>query len=186
MDIAVLRDIPEAQLKELIEAAQTEQKRRGEAAPVNPDAYTHSTGALRSERIKPRFDLIPYMPLRRLALRYTLGAEKYGEYNWQKGLPFDDTFNHVINHLYQLRERYYSYLRQGGPHPNDFDDDLSAAAWGCFALMFFFSRGDYSLAPAYATGKAEAQQTRPYQPPPSTGRQYNQERGSTVVPPEKR
>lgn len=33
---------------------------------------------------KPRYDLIPPELLKRLADLYTRGAEKYGDYNWQK------------------------------------------------------------------------------------------------------
>lgn len=32
---------------------------------------------------KPRFDLIPVLPMRRLAELYARGAEKYGDRNWQ-------------------------------------------------------------------------------------------------------
>jgi hypothetical protein len=29
------------------------------------------------------------------------GAEKYGEYNWQKGFPVNDILNHAIAHVYK-------------------------------------------------------------------------------------
>lgn len=36
-----------------------------------------------SDAGKPRFDLIPVMPLRRLAELYARGAVKYGDRNWE-------------------------------------------------------------------------------------------------------
>jgi hypothetical protein len=102
-----------------------------------PEYHQFETGARRSEVIGPRYDLIPEGPLRRLALRYTLGATKYGEWNWQKGLPLSDTFNHIIEHLLKAKREILA-----GQMYND--DDLAGAAWGIFTLMFFQDRGDYS------------------------------------------
>lgn len=107
----------------------------GEAqgSPMRP-MHTFPSGAKRSE-LKPRYDLIPASPLRRLAARYAMGAERYGEYNWQKGLPISDTLNHVIDHLLRYKEQLNS------PNvPFDPDDDLAAAAWGVFALMYYEER----------------------------------------------
>src|SRR5688572_28941980 len=101
------------------------------------DFHQFETGAKRSEVIGPRYDLIPEGPLRRLALRYTLGAQKYGEYNWQKGLPLGDTFNHIFDHLLKAKRQLETGLAYD-------DDDLAGAAWGILALMFFQDRADYS------------------------------------------
>lgn len=91
------------------------------------------SGAKRSEKIKPRYDLIPSAPLRRLAERYALGADKYGEWNWQRGLSdpqfLKDGFNHIIDHLQKAKDSFLLGLQ------NSLDDDLAGAAWGCFMLM---------------------------------------------------
>jgi hypothetical protein len=29
------------------------------------------------------------------------GAAKYGEFNWQKGMPMGDTLSHAIAHIYK-------------------------------------------------------------------------------------
>jgi hypothetical protein len=100
--------------------------------------HAFASGAVRSEEIKARYDLIPSGPLERLALRYGLGASKYGEYNWQKGMPFSDTYNHILVHLESVKRKY-----EQGFGFEFIDDDLAGAAWGCFALMFFGTRGDY-------------------------------------------
>jgi hypothetical protein len=97
---------------------------------------TFSTGAKRSHRainfVKflriPYLHLIPLESLEELAKRYQLGARKYGDYNWQKGMPYSDTFNHIIEHLYKWLINIPD--DDGGNH-------LAAAAWGCFALIWY-------------------------------------------------
>jgi len=88
--------------------------------------HRFSSGAVRSE-VKPRYDLIPLVALRRLANRYGLGAVKYGDYNWLKGGPdfVKDVPNHIIEHI---------FLWVSGDRA---EDHLAAAAWGCCALMHF-------------------------------------------------
>jgi hypothetical protein len=85
----------------------------------------------------PRFDLIPSEPLRRLAARYQLGAEKYGVGAWETGLSFENTLDHTIDHLLQARDRRRRFDLGERPDPRLQDDDLSAAAWGCFTLMAY-------------------------------------------------
>jgi hypothetical protein len=105
--------------------------------PPEEPMHTFGSGAKRSEKIAARYDLIPSGPLRRLALRYGLGASRYGEYNWQKGLPLSDTYNHILAHLNNFRD--------AAMHGCDTEDDeLAGAAWGIFTLMFFQDRGDFS------------------------------------------
>jgi hypothetical protein len=62
-----------------------------------------STGSLRDiQEGKGRFDLLPSLPLRRLAKHYELGAKKYGDHNWKKGQPLQryiDSANRHMNNL---------------------------------------------------------------------------------------
>jgi dATP/dGTP diphosphohydrolase len=116
----------------------------GETDPM----HTFDNGAKRSS-LKPRYDLIPKHPLERLAARYAVGL-KYGEHNWKLGLPFDDTFNHILDHLLTYRERRKKFLQDRSEFPdgagtmtlkdhmeyNQTDgDDLAAAMWGIATLM---------------------------------------------------
>lgn len=105
-------------------------------ASTTPDMHVFASGAKRSE-LKPRYDLIPKSPLKRLAHRYELGARSYGDWNWQKGLPAGDTLNHIIEHLLEWQRK-----RREGELSND--DDLAAAAWGCFALMWLEEKGKFT------------------------------------------
>lgn len=100
----------------------------GSSQPVATE-HVFASGAKRS-RVMPRYDLIPREPFERIARRFegapeTGGAYKYGLNNWQKGLPYSDTWNHVQQHL---------QLHKEGDRT---DDHLAAAAWGCIALMWY-------------------------------------------------
>lgn len=114
-------------------------------APSTAEGVTFSTGGKRSER-KPRYDLIPKEALVRLSARYEMGL-KYGEHNYKLGLPFDDTFNHIIDHLLSYKERrkaYFQAVSEEDTHltldewmtTRETDgDDLAGAAWGIFTIM---------------------------------------------------
>lgn len=126
-----------------------------------PDMHVYNTGAKRSQRM-PRYDLIPAVAIRRLAERFTGdvdntgkftgGALKYGESNWEKGLPTSDVINHIINHLLNYQDHFREYLsagirqgfdgetlmnyvRENMMKESNIDDDLAGAMWGISVLM---------------------------------------------------
>ena len=72
-----------------------------------------------------RYDLISPVGLRRLAETYGEGSLKYGDRNWEKGIPNSNLLNHLIAHIQQ-------YMRG-----DTIEDHLAHAAWGLFALMHF-------------------------------------------------
>lgn len=85
-----------------------------------------SSGARRDvQTSKPRFDLIPVQALRRLADLYARGAEKYGEGNFEKGIPFKRVYASLLRHLYAWAEGEAT------------EDHLAAVAWNAFALMYY-------------------------------------------------
>lgn len=84
------------------------------------------TGARRDVQAgKPRFDLIPVGPLTRLAELYARGAEKYGDHNWQKGMPYRRVYASLFRHLMQWATGDRS------------EDHLAAVVFNAFALMFY-------------------------------------------------
>ena len=89
------------------------------------EIVTFDSGAKREARRLPRYDLIPPDALGRLAMIYTEGAEKYGERNWEKGIPFSNLYNHAMEHIRRWLEGDNS------------EDQLAKAAWGLFAMMHF-------------------------------------------------
>ena len=88
-------------------------------------------GATRSDsRGKGRFDLIPYRPLKRLALRYEEGGIQHGDNNWKNGQPSERICAAIIRHTYQWMDGERD------------EDHLAAAAWNLFALMYFEDKDD--------------------------------------------
>jgi hypothetical protein len=47
---------------------------------------------------KLRFDLIPIMPLREVARVYTIGATKYEDRNWERGMEWHRVYRALQNH----------------------------------------------------------------------------------------
>lgn len=90
------------------------------------DIIRFSTGARRSgDAEDERYDLIATAGLRRLARTYAEGAHRYGERNWELGMPASTLINHALRHL---------NLWLAG---NSDEDHLAHAAWNLFALMHF-------------------------------------------------
>jgi hypothetical protein len=84
------------------------------------------TGARRdTQEGKPRYDLIPPKALERLAGLYARGAEKYGDRNWEKGIPVQRNLASLERHLQQWKM-------------GEIDEDhLAAVAWNAFAIMHY-------------------------------------------------
>jgi hypothetical protein len=84
------------------------------------------TGARRDCREgKGRYDLIPPKPLKRLALVYEKGANKYGENNWKKGMKVSRVLDSALRHIFLYMEG------------DDVEDHLAQAAWNIFAALEF-------------------------------------------------
>jgi len=82
------------------------------------------TGAVRSgDAQSERYDLISPIGMRRLAATCHEGAQKYSDFNWERGMPVHDLLNHGLRHL----NLYLSGDRS--------EDHLAHAAWNCFAAM---------------------------------------------------
>lgn len=91
---------------------------------VEGENIAYSTGAVRStDAENTRYDLISPVGLRRVAETCAEGAAKYGDYNWEKGMPISDLLNHGLRHLYL----YLSGDRS--------EDHLAHAAWNVLGAM---------------------------------------------------
>lgn len=71
-----------------------------------------------------RHDLIPQLPLDRLAALYYRGALKYDDNNWQKGIPLVRVFGSMLRH---------AYLWFWG---DTSEDHLAAVIWNAITLMW--------------------------------------------------
>ena len=93
-----------------------------------------NTGAVRdTPEGKLRYDLIPTFALKRLAGLYTRGAQKYGEHNWQKGMPYSRFLASLERHLHQWK--------QGETD----EDHMTAVAWNALAIIHFDEIGRKEL-----------------------------------------
>jgi len=75
---------------------------------------------------KPRYDLIPLKPLRRLADLYARGAEKYGDENWLLANSDEELQRFkgsALRHMYQWLEGDTS------------EDHAIATVWNIFAYL---------------------------------------------------
>jgi hypothetical protein len=82
------------------------------------------TGSKRDTREgKGRYDLIPTIPLRRLAGLYERGAQKYDDRNWEKGQPLMRYVDSAMRHLQAMAEGRTD------------EDHAAAVAWNAFAFM---------------------------------------------------
>ena len=60
------------------------------------------SGAKRSKDADhARYDLIPMAAMEAMAKTLCVGARRYGEFNWQKGIPASDLMNHCLQHIYK-------------------------------------------------------------------------------------
>ena len=77
---------------------------------------------------KLRFDLIPAGPLNKLAEVYTIGARKYADRNWEKGIAWSRIFAAMQRHAWKFwnGERY---------DQQDGQEHLASVAWCAFALL---------------------------------------------------
>jgi hypothetical protein len=116
---------------------------------LRADAHVHEfrSGAKSSDRL-PNYHLIPWSVFaKRLADRYSEGAQKYAMDNWKKGCEaldlgfITDRANHMVEHAHRAAER----IGRG-----DFrysDDDLAAVIWGAICIMYAQQCFEASRAP---------------------------------------
>lgn len=61
------------------------------------------TGAVRDMAVgKGRFDLLPWAVIRALAIHYEKGCQKYGDRNWEDGIPIHSFLDSAIRHASQV------------------------------------------------------------------------------------
>lgn len=76
---------------------------------------------------KPRFDLIPFEPLTRLAELYERGAKKYDDNNWRKA-----TSEKEINRFKESAWRHFVAFSAG----KDDEDHGIACVWNIFSYIW--------------------------------------------------
>ena len=77
---------------------------------------------------KLRYDLIPADALEELAAIYTMGAKKYEDHNWRKGMKWSRPFAALMRHA-------WSWFRGEDIDPESGLNHMAHAAWNCFTLI---------------------------------------------------
>ena len=84
-----------------------------------------ATGAVRDmHEGKGRFDLLPMCVLMRLARHYEAGSLKYGDRNWEKGIPCHSFADSAMRHLVKYMDGWKD------------EDHLVAAIWNLCGLAW--------------------------------------------------
>ncbi len=72
--------------------------------------------AKRFDSGKPRFSLIPAYPLEQVAKVLTMGAVKYGDRNWEKGMKWTRCIDSLERHLNAFKQGELNDEESGLPH----------------------------------------------------------------------
>lgn len=95
------------------------------------------TGAVRDGRTdKGRFDLLPILSMFRLAKHYERGCLKYGDRNWEKGIPISKYVDSAIRHMFKY------LLGMTDEH------HLASAMWNVAGAMETLDRIELGLLPS--------------------------------------
>ena len=118
--------------------------------PETPEQLSIFDSGAKRSGVAPRFDLIPREALEALAKRLTLGAAKFGEFNWQKAVS-DPTFqrdvtNHLMAHL-------LDFQLQG----NSMQDNTAAIITNAAFLCYFEAKHTERDFMAALAGHVEAE-----------------------------
>lgn len=113
--------------------------------------FGEGTATREPDEGKGRYDLITPFGLRRLALWYELGAKKYADRNWEKGMPFSRYLNSAKRHL----DKYLMGMTD--------EDHLAAAAWNILAIIHHEELGqtEFDDLPHYITDERKPADTLP-------------------------
>lgn len=88
------------------------------------DRHEFMSGAVRDMPTgKGRCDLLPAAAVLRLSKHFEAGAIKYGERNWEKGIPINSFIDSAMRHILKYILGYTD------------EDHLCAAAWNLMCAM---------------------------------------------------
>jgi len=84
--------------------------------------------ASKDDNDKLRYDLIPALGLHELAWVLTMGARKYGDRNWEKGMSWNRVFAAMMRHAWR-------WWRGESIDTHDGQHHLASVAWCAMALI---------------------------------------------------
>ena len=112
---------------------------------VSGSKVSYETGAVRSSDAElTRYDLVSPIGLAAVAAACAEGAAKYGDWNWERGMPANDMVNHALRHIYVFLAGDRS------------EDHLGHAAWNLMAAIHSLELWPELNEGAFRTGNCEA------------------------------
>ena len=94
----------------------------------NEDKGDKLKEGVKYDKGKLRYDLIPSDALEQLAAVYTIGADKYEDNNWRKGMKWSRPFAALMRHA-------WAWFRGEDIDPESGLNHMIHAAWNCFTLV---------------------------------------------------
>jgi hypothetical protein len=105
------------------------------------ERMTSENGGMREPSTgKGAYELVSPFALERIAVWYELGARKYADRNWEKGIPFGRLIQSGLRHMIRWMKGDRS------------EDHLAAVCWNVMAMMHFEETGqaqEWNNYPAY-------------------------------------
>ncbi len=92
--------------------------------PIETTQFDYGAQRDATSATKGAPSLIPPIALKRLALRYSEGAAKYGANNWMRGIPLDRFYDAILRHAMAWHEGDTS------------EDHLAAILWNASAAIW--------------------------------------------------
>jgi hypothetical protein len=99
-------------------------------AGLAPQAQSKSEPALRYDGDKSRVDLIPPEFILALGHHFGVGAKKYSERNWEKGMSWSRCYASAMRHMLAFWNGEANDPETGSPH-------VICAAWNMCALHWY-------------------------------------------------
>ena len=88
----------------------------------------------KDDQEKNRIELMPFDALVELGKLYTIGARKYGDRNWEKGIKYSRVFGALMRHAWAWWNREDNDPETGLSH-------IIHAAWNALVLVAYTLRG---------------------------------------------
>lgn len=98
-----------------------------------PETVEFSGGGKRDKEVIPCYHLYPRVALLRTLARYQHGRVKYGDRNWEGGLPAADCYDRTLEHLFKYVNGW-----------ND-EDHLAAAVFNINCIMVYEDEGQVPI-----------------------------------------
>ena len=93
-------------------------------------AAMQATGGKKNDESKPRYDLIPPDAIEAVAHVFRIGAQKYGERDWEKGLKWGRVFRAMMSHA-------WAFWRGETHDKEDGQEHLASVAWCALVLLSY-------------------------------------------------